>query len=119
MTLRLRPTLSAVYPLVQLPTGDESRGLGAGHVLAFLPIWAQKSFGDWTTYGGGGYWINQGGVGDKDYWFFGGLLKRKVTDRLSIAGEIFHQTANSIDESNHARLRATVLPGLSPRQGAS
>ena len=87
MTLRLRPTLSAVYPLVQLPTGDESRGLGAGHVLAFLPIWAQKSFGDWTTYGGGGYWINQGGVGDKDYWFFGGLLQRKVTDRLSIAGE--------------------------------
>jgi hypothetical protein len=87
----------AVYPLVQLPTGDESRGLGAGHVLAFLPIWAQKSFGDWTTYGGGGYWINQGGVGDKDYWFFGGLLQRKVTDRLSIAGEIFHQTANSID----------------------
>lgn len=42
----------AVFPLVQLPTGDENRGLGAGHVLAFLPIWVQKSFGDWTTYGG-------------------------------------------------------------------
>jgi hypothetical protein len=32
----------AVFPLVQLPTGDENRGLGAGHVLAFLPIWVQK-----------------------------------------------------------------------------
>jgi hypothetical protein len=87
----------AVFPLVQLPTGDHSRGLGAGHVLAFLPIWAQKSFGDWTTYGGGGYWINQGSVGDKDYWFFGALLQRKITDKLSVAGEIFHQTANTVD----------------------
>src|SRR5947208_393084 len=82
----LRPQV-AVFPLVQLPTGDQSRGLGTGHVLVFLPIWAQKRFGDWTTYGGGGYWINQGGVGDKNYWFFGGLLQRRVTDQLSIAGE--------------------------------
>ena len=76
----------AVFPLVQLPTGDQSRGLGAGHVLVFLPM-AQKSFGDWTTYGGGGYWINQDGEDDKNYWFFGGLLQRKVTDKLSVAGK--------------------------------
>ncbi len=87
----------AVFPLVQLPTGDQSRGLGAGHVLGFLPIWAQKSFGEWTTYGGGGYWINQGDAGDKNYWFFGALLQRKITDKLSVAGEIFHQTANTVD----------------------
>ena len=80
----------AVFPLVQLPTGDQSRGLGAGHILVFLPIWAQKSFGDWTIDGGGGYWINQGGDGDKNYWFFGGLLQRKVTDQLSrSAGKYF------------------------------
>jgi hypothetical protein len=48
----------AIFPLIQLPTGDHSRGLGAGHVLGFLPIWAQKSFGDWTIDAGGGYWIN-------------------------------------------------------------
>jgi hypothetical protein len=87
----------AVFPLVQLPTGDHSRGLGAGHVLWFFPIWAQKSFGDWTTYGGGGYWINQGSADDKNYWFFGALLQRKITDKLSVAGEIFHQTANKVD----------------------
>ena len=87
----------AVFPLVQLPTGDESRGLGAGHVLVFLPMWVQKSFGDWTIDGGGGYWINQGGVGDKNYWFSGLLLQRKVTDKLSVGGEIFHQTADTVD----------------------
>ena len=67
----------AVFPLVNLPTGDEDRGLGAGHVLVFLPMWFQKSFGDWTIDGGGGYWINQGGVGDKNFWFSGLLLQRK------------------------------------------
>jgi hypothetical protein len=55
-----------------LPTGNENRGLGAGHVRAFLPVWVQKSFGEWTTYGGGGYWINQDdNLGDKNYWFAG------------------------------------------------
>ncbi len=49
-----------IYPLLELPTGDESRALGAGYVRAYFPLWLQKSFGDWTTYGGGGYWINQG-----------------------------------------------------------
>ena len=49
-----------VYPLLELPTGDESRALGAGYTRAYFPLWMQKSFGDWTTYGGGGYWVNQG-----------------------------------------------------------
>jgi hypothetical protein len=84
--------------LVELPTGNENRGLGAGHVQVFLPIWAQKEFGDWTTYGGGGYWINQDtDRGDKNYWFFGWLLQRKVTDKLSVGGELFYQTANTAD----------------------
>lgn len=54
----LRPQVG-VYPLLVLPTGDESRGLGGGRVQAFLPVWLQKSWGDperpWTSYGGGGY----------------------------------------------------------------
>ncbi len=86
-----------VFPFVELPTGSESRGLGAGHVRAYFPLWLQKSFGEWTTYGGGGYWINHGGdTLDRDYWFFGWLLQRKVTDKLAIGGEIFHQTATAI-----------------------
>jgi hypothetical protein len=85
------------FPLLELPSGDQSRGLGAGHVRAFLPLWVQKDFGDWTTYGGGGYWINQDDhYGDKNYWFFGWLLQKKVTERLTLGGEIFHQTADNI-----------------------
>jgi hypothetical protein len=85
----------AVFPLVQFPTGDADRGLGVGHFVGFFPLWMQKSFGDWTTYGGGGYFLNRGGD-DRDYWFVGGLLQRQLTEKLSVAGEIFHQTANKI-----------------------
>jgi len=83
-----------IYPLLELPTGDESHALGAGYVRAYLPLWLQKSFGDWTTYGGGGYWINQGdGTANRNYWFFGWLLQKQVTKQLAIGGEIFHQTS--------------------------
>jgi hypothetical protein len=87
-----------VFPFLEVPTGDEKLGLGAGHWREFLPLWIQKSWGDWTTYGGGGYWINHGGgTLDKDYWYFGWLLQRKVMDKLVIGAELFHQTADTID----------------------
>jgi hypothetical protein len=84
-----------VFPLVEVPTGDADRGLGTGHVHEFLPVWLQKSFGDWTTYGGGGYWINPG-AGNQNYWFAGWLLQRKVTEQLTLGGEVFHQTADTV-----------------------
>jgi hypothetical protein len=60
-----------------------------------VPIWLQKSFDKWTTYGGGGYWVNPG-IGNKNYWFAGWLLQRQLTDNLAFDGEIFHQTADVI-----------------------
>ena len=92
-----RPSVG-VFPLIELPSGSQTKGLGAGHVRAFLPVWVQKNFGDWTTYGGGGYWINQDdNLGDKNYWFAGWVLQRKITDKLMLGGEIYHQTADTID----------------------
>jgi len=86
------------FPLLQIPTGNQSRGLGAGHVRMFLPIWVEKNLGnDWLTYGGGGYWVNHGdGSNDRDYWFVGWLLQKQVTKQLAIGGELFHQTADKI-----------------------
>jgi hypothetical protein len=86
----------ATYPIVVLPTGDAGRGLGAGHTRALLPLWVQKDFGDWSTFGGGGYWINRGG-GAKDYWVVAWALLRKIDDRLSLGGELFHQTSDGTD----------------------
>src|SRR5260221_6238140 len=38
--------------------------------------------------------------GDKNNWFFGWLLERKITDNLTLGGEIFDQTADNIDAKN-------------------
>lgn len=84
-----------VFPLVELPTGNAARGLGAGYTQEFLPLWVQKGFDKWTTYGGGGYWINPG-PGNRNYWFTGWLLQRQVTDKLALGGEIFHQTSSML-----------------------
>ena len=90
----------AIFPAIVFPTGDQRRGLGAGHISVFLPVWLQKSFGEWTTYGGGGYWVNQDEkTGDRNFWFFGWLLQRKVTEKLTLAAEIFHQTADKSGSS--------------------
>ena len=80
-----------IYPLLDVPSGNAERGLGTGRTHAFLPVWIQKDFDKWTTYGGGGYWINPG-PGNRSYWFVGWVLQRQVTDSLALGGEIFHQT---------------------------
>ena len=87
-----------VFPLVEIPTGDARRGLGAGYTQVFLPVWIQKDFGKWTTYGGGGYWINPG-PGNRDYWYAGWLLQRQVTEKLALGVEVFHTTSSMVGRS--------------------
>jgi hypothetical protein len=84
-----------VFPLVEVPTGNAARGLGAGKMRTYLPVWLQKDFGNWTTYGGGGYWINPG-LGNRNYWFAGWLVQYQFTTSLALGTEVFHQTADAI-----------------------
>lgn len=89
-----------IFPLVHFPTGDEDRGLGTGHPHFFLPIWLKKSWGPWTTYGGGGYWIYPG-TNNKNYWYLGWVGQREVAKWLTLGAEIFYvtpPTKNSSDE---------------------
>src|SRR5579884_3896439 len=87
-----RTPQAGIFPLLEVPTGSEEDGLGSGHVQAFLPLWLQKSFGDWLVYGGGGYGINPG-AGNKN-WGFGGLLvQRQITAHFALGAEIYHRTA--------------------------
>ncbi len=83
-----------IFPLIELHTGNAARGLGAGYTQKFLPVWIQKDFGEWITYGGGGYWFNPG-PGNRNYWYTGWLLQRQITKSLMLGGEIFHQGASA------------------------
>jgi hypothetical protein len=91
-----------IFPLVEILTGDQDKGLGNGKAQYFLPLWLQKDFGKWTTYGGGGYWINPGSE-NKDYWFSGVLLQYSFSDTFYLGGEIFCQTADTVDGGDSSR----------------
>jgi hypothetical protein len=79
-----RPQLGT-FPLVLLPTGAASRGLGAGKTQVFVPLWVQKSWGPWTTYGGGGLHL---AAGERDA-VAGWLVQRRFGDALSLGTEAF------------------------------
>jgi hypothetical protein len=82
------------YPMFEAPTGSRSAGLGNGTPQVFLPIWLQKSFGAWTTYGGPGFWIDTGRP-EKHWWYFGWELQRRLLPELTLGGELFCFTAQA------------------------
>ena len=90
-----------VFPLLEIPTGDANQGLGNGQTWGKLPLWLQKSWGPWTTYGGGGYAINPAPA-QRNYYFGGWLLQRDFGERLTLGGEIFAQGKSSDDTRSYA-----------------
>lgn len=90
---------TAIFPLLELPTGSASDALGNGHLQAFLPLWLQKTWGTWTVYGGGGYGINSFS-GSGNWWFYGVVLQKQVLPNLAIGAEIYHQTDYETDFPN-------------------
>ena len=79
-----------IFPIAEFPTGDAGRGLGNGQTWFRLPLWMQKSWGPWTTYGGGGAALNSA-PGQRDYPFGGWLLQRDFGTHLTLGGELFGQ----------------------------
>jgi hypothetical protein len=110
-----------IFPLYEAPTGNADRGLGNGAYQLFLPVWLQKSWGKWTTYGGGGYWINHA-TDAKNNWFFGWQVQRELSEQWTLGAELFHRTEQfkgegatsgfnvggifNIDEHNHVLFSA-------------
>lgn len=84
-----------IFPLLEVPTGSTKDGLGTGRVHALLPVWLQKTWGQWTAYGGGGYGINPG-AGLKNYGFVGAVLQNQVAKPVLIGVEVYHQTASEV-----------------------
>jgi hypothetical protein len=85
-----------IFPLVELPTGNEDKQLGSGNVEAYFPAWVQKSWGKFTTYAGGGFWYNPG-VGQKNSAFVGWEAQYDFSEVLTLGGEAFYQTADGQD----------------------
>ena len=91
-----------------------------------LPVWLQKSVGDWTSSAGGGWYFNPG-AGNRNYTFFGWMVQRRLNDHLALGAEVYHQSADAVggvgasgynvgavlDLDDHHHLLLSVGRGLS------
>lgn len=84
-----RPQI-AFYPSVEVPTGNKGNGIGNGRTWYRFPVWLQKSWGKWTTYGGGGYAVNTA-PGQTSFPFAGWLLQRDFSAAVSVGGELYYE----------------------------
>lgn len=100
----------AVFPRVFLPSASVL--VGERHASFLLPIWLQKDFGDWSTFGGGGCVINRGGA-SQDYCLMGWALTRHILSNLTLGAEIVHQGADSKGGRASTGIGAGVIYDLS------
>jgi hypothetical protein len=104
---RSRPQIGT-FPHIDLPAGSPARGLGSGYIQIFLPIWLQKSWGAWTTYGGGGYWINPG-PGNKNYWALGWEVQRDLSKWITVGAEITSNSPKAVGETGETGFNLGAL----------
>jgi hypothetical protein len=83
-----RPQIGT-FTMFEIPTGNAERGLGLGKTWYKIPLWVQKSFGPWTTYGGGGEAVVPA-EGFPNYPFAGLLLQREVNKKLTLGSEVYY-----------------------------
>lgn len=83
-----RPMIGT-FTMIELPAGNADRGLGVGKTWYKVPLWIQKSFGPWTTYGGGGETIIRGVPGYRSFPYAGWLVQRELGKKLTLGTEAF------------------------------
>jgi hypothetical protein len=113
----------SLFPRVFLPSGTPYAG--TRYTSLFLPVWVEKDWGKWSTFGGGGCELNRGGD-SRNFCQMGWVLARQVLPDLQIGLEIAHQTADTkagvattsvgagitYDINEHYHLMAYAGPGI-------
>lgn len=101
-----------VFPRVFLPTARARFGPRNANLL--LPLWAQKDFGPWSVFGGGGYQLNPG-RSNRNFWTEGLAVTRAVGERLSLGAEVFHHSADAVDAHAFTGVNVGVTYRLTPQ----
>jgi len=100
-----------IFPMAELATGDSGKGLGNGRTWWRLPVWIQKGWGEWTTYGGAWYVVNRA-AGQKNYPFAGWLLQKDIGEKWTLGGEVFAHGRDTVDGQATTLLNAGGVAGL-------
>jgi hypothetical protein len=87
-----RPMIGT-FTMFEMPAGNAARGLGVGKTWYKAPVWVQKSFGPWTTYGGGGATIFRRSPAYRSFPYAGALLERDIGKKLTLGSEVFYHGA--------------------------
>jgi len=109
-----RCPMMGTFPQFEVPSGGAAKGLGGGHPRLFVPLWLQKSAGPWTSYGGGGYWVNPG-KGNRDYWFMGWQVESRLSKVVTPGAEIFYTTQDTIDDKSSLKFNVGLTLDLTDR----
>jgi hypothetical protein len=87
-----------VFPIIEIPT-IKNNDFSNDKAQIYLPVWAQKSWGKLTTYGGVGYWINPG-TNNKNWMFSGYELQYDISSHFTFGSEIYYHTADTVDSKS-------------------
>jgi len=86
------------FPIFEIPTVKNDE-FSDGKAKIFIPVWAQKSWNKFTTYGGIGYWINPG-TNNKNSIFSGWELQYDFSQVVTLGGELYFQSADAVDSKS-------------------
>ncbi|MFZ0463870.1 MAG: hypothetical protein WBE20_14015 [Candidatus Acidiferrales bacterium] len=101
---KYRPMIGT-FTMLEVPSGNYNLGLGVGKPWAKLPVWVQKSFGPWTTYGGAGEEIVPQ-TGYKNFTYGGLLVQRDIGKKWTLGTEVFSHGAEGLAAP---QIRGTTL----------
>jgi hypothetical protein len=106
---------AAVYPTLDLPTGDTDRSLGNGRAQLLLPLWVQRSSGEWSWDAGVARLINRA-PDARSSWFAGLLARRSFGERLSFGAELYRRTSVAASEPSVTGFNVGAIVNVSPHQ---
>ncbi len=106
---------AAVYPTLDLPTGDAGRGLGNGRAQLLLPLWFQRSSGDWSWDAGIARLVNRP-PDARNSWLAGLLARRSFGQMLSLGAEMYGRTSTAAGEPSVTGFNVGAIISVSPHQ---
>lgn len=101
------------FPIVEIPTIRNSE-FSNGKAQIYIPVWAQKSWGKLTTYGGIGYWINPG-TNNRNWIFSGWEIQYDISPIVTLGGELYCHSADALDHKSVTAFNIGGMINASPK----
>lgn len=82
----------ALFPRLFLPSPSGS--VGARHAAVLLPVWLERDWGGWSSFGGGGCALNHGGD-SRNYCLASWALAYQLRPELQLGAELVYQSPDT------------------------